>query len=67
MKPNGWIRWIAKKGNMTVVLKALEVRISEAVVEEVRDIGGVPPTEIMDARNIGEIPSSTGIPDLMSS
>lgn len=56
-----------QKGNMTVVLKALEVRISEAVVEEVRDIGGVPPTEIMDARNIEEIPSSTGIPDLMSS
>ena len=55
------------KGAMTVVLNALEVRISEAVVEEAREIGGVPPSEVMDARTIQAIPSSTGIPDLMSS
>ena len=55
------------KGAMTVVLNALEVRISEAVVEEAREIGGVPPSEVMEPRTIQAIPSSTGIPDLMSS
>lgn len=55
------------KGALKLVLNALEVRIAEAVVEEAREIGGVPPSEIMDARTIQATPSSTGIPDLMSS
>ena len=53
--------------NLTVVMKPLGLALEEAVVEEARESAGSRPSEIMDAKRIESVPSSTGIPDLLGS
>ncbi len=48
-----------------VVLKPLERALETAVVEESRESTGARPAEVMDAKRIESVPSSTGIPDLL--
>ena len=51
----------------TVTLTPLEVTIGEVVVEEARETNGVQPALTMSAIDIEAVPSSTGIPDLLTS
>jgi hypothetical protein len=51
----------------TVTLTPLEVTIGEVVVEEARETNGVQPALTMSATDIEAVPSSTGIPDLLTS
>ena len=48
-----------------VVLQPLERALETAVVEESRESTGARPAEVMDAKRIESVPSSTGIPDLL--
>ena len=51
----------------TVTLTPLEVAIGEVVVEEALEINGVLPALTMSAREVEAVPSSSGIPDLLTS
>lgn len=51
----------------TVTLTPLEVAIGEVVVEEALEINGVLPALTMSSREIEAVPSSSGIPDLLTS
>lgn len=55
------------EANLTVVMKPLGWALEEVVVEEERESTGIRPSEIMDAKRIESVPSSTGIPDLLGS
>lgn len=48
-----------------VVLQPLERALETAVVEESRESTGARPAEVLDAKRIESVPSSTGIPDLL--
>lgn len=54
-------------GTWTVTLTPLEIAIGEVVVEEALETNGVLSATTMSAKDIEAVPSSTGIPDLLTS